>query len=314
MNAPSIDMQDIAGHEHAKRALEVAAAGGHPTLLSGPPGAGKTMLAQALVGILPRLTPDAAREVADLHDACGSLMQAEPPQRPLVMPQHTTPLRSLIGGGQTMGMLALAHHGVVVLDDLPAFGGKLAVIADVLDQQQVIRHDTHGMHRTPAHFLLVATQRPCPCGWWLSGDPVCTCTPAQLARYQQRVPTALRDRIAIHCEVPALSYERLTAGRLGEPSAAVRERVAAARQRQAERFAQVPAVALNGQMRAAEVREFCVLNDSARSVIEAAMRQLHLTARACHQTLAVARTIADLAGHAQIGAAHVAAALQYRQW
>jgi magnesium chelatase family protein len=186
------------------------------------------------------------------------------------------------------------------------------VIADVLDQRQVVRHDAHGMHIAPANFLLVATQRPCPCGWWLSGDPVCTCTPAQTARFQQRMPAALRDQIAIHCEVPALSYERLTASRLSEPSAAVCERVTAARQHQAERFAQVPGIVVNAQMRAAEVRQFCLLNDSARSVIQAAMRQLHLTARAYYQTLTVARTIADLAGHAQIGAAHVAEALQYK--
>lgn len=287
MSQPPIDFQDILGQEHVKRALEVAATGGHTLLLSGPPGAGKSLLARALLGILPPAADDTPV--------------------PFVAPPATTTLRRLIGTPEQIGgALAQARGGVLFLDDLPEFGVKLHALAAALDG---------ALPGEPAGLgcLLVAAQQPCPCGWIGEAERVCTCTPALIARYQRRVPQALLRHLAIHVTVPHLRADLLTSGRLGEPSAAVRARVLAARARQAARSTNGAGPTLNAALGPAAIRDACPLDGAAQSLAKAAVRQLALSAQAYHQLLRLARTIADLAGAELIGAAHVAEAVQYRR-
>lgn len=312
-----VDMQRIMGQEHVKRALEVAAAGKHHVLLVGAPEAGKTTLARALFGLLPALSEAEAADVAMLAAiADPSRDGAETPsQRPCVAPRPDASKTVLYGGGAKRvrpGAVSRAHRGVLLLDDLPVFGAKLAALPAILDDGAVTVERATGALKLPAAFQLVATARPCPCGWFGDPEAICTCMPALVRRYQQRIPPALRERIDIHLEVPRVAYERLTSGRLGEPSAAVRERVITARQRQANRFATTPRLTSNAEMGPEEVRLYCALDAAGHSLMKAAVRQLDLSAGAYQRTLRLARTIADLAGAEQIGPAHLAESLQYR--
>jgi magnesium chelatase family protein len=310
------DFREVKGQEHVKRALEVAAAGGHNVLMVGPPGAGKTLLARAMPSILPAMTIGEALDVTRVYSV-ADLLPSETPmirERPFRAPHHTISHAGLVGGGNwpRPGEISLAHRGVLFLDELPEFGPRvLEVLRQPLEDKVVTISRARGSHSFPANFMLVAAMNPCPCGYF--GDQVreCTCTPSTVTRYQKRISGPLLDRIDIHVEVPRVDFEKLTDDRLGEPSEAIRARVEAARQTQRERFAEGPA-SCNADMGPGQVREQCPLDEKGRVLVRQAMSQLQLTARAFHRVLKLARTIADLAGERSIATAHLAEALQYR--
>ncbi len=312
------DFCHIKGQEHAKRALEVAASGGHNVLLSGPPGAGKTLMARSLPSILPRMTLDEQLEVTSIYSVADQLPSGTPLllHRPFRAPHHTISHAGLVGGGNwpRPGEISLAHRGVLFLDELPEFGAKnLETLRQPLEDKEITIARARGSLTFPANFVLVGSMNPCPCGY--ASDPVreCSCSAATVAKYQHRISGPLLDRFDIHIEVPRVDWEKLASDRLGEPSHAIRERVEGSRRIQQGRLEHLPHVRCNADMGVAELRQFCRIETESQMLLKAATQQMQLSARAYHRTLKLARTIADLDGRPVIGTAHVAEALQYRQ-
>jgi magnesium chelatase family protein len=310
------DFRDVKGQEHVKRALEVAAAGGHNLLMIGPPGAGKTLMARALPAILPRMTVDESLDVTRIYSVADALPPGIPliKNRPFRAPHHTISHAGLVGGGNWPhpGEISLAHRGVLFLDELPEFSSRvLEVLRQPLEDKVVTISRAQGSLTFPANFQLVAAMNPCPCGYY--GDPLkpCTCAPGTVIKYQRRISGPLMDRIDIHIEVPRVDYEKLSDSRQGESSAAVNQRVEAAREIQRGRFTGTT-LSCNADMHPAQVRQYCFLDEGCRTLMRAAMNQMQLSARAYHRILKLARTIADLASTESITSTHLAEALQYR--
>lgn len=307
------DFEDVRGQERAKRAMEVAAAGGHNLLMVGAPGSGKTMLARRVPSILPSMTSHEALDVTKLYSVSGLLRQKSRlvTTRPFRSPHHTVSAKALVGGGVTPrpGEVSLAHHGVLFLDELPEFPrGVLEVLRQPLEDGYVTVSRSAATLTYPSRFMLVASLNPCPCGY--HGDRLrgCTCSPHAIRKYLSKVSGPLLDRIDIHVEVPRLPFEDMTGQTKAESSSAIRARVEAARHRQRERLGG----GSNAGMEAKKIREFCALDGGGRQVLGAAVARLHLSARAHDRILRVARTIADLVGAERIGADHLAEAISYR--
>ena len=310
-----VDFADVRGQHHVKRAIEVAAAGGHGLLLIGPPGSGKSMISKRVPTILPPMNMEEAIEATKIHSICGLLLDKSfVATRPFRSPHHTVSDVGLLGGGMnpSPGEISIAHHGVLFLDELPEFKRTtLEVLRQPLEDGRVTVSRAAGTMTFPAEFMLVAAMNPCPCGHHGDAKRSCRCSQVQVERYREKISGPLLDRIDLHVEAPAVQYDELRQGEPGEPSEQIRARVMQARDVQSRRFGPGK-VRMNARMTTAQVRKFCALNAEAEGVLRMAMESLHLSARAHDRILKVSRTIADLAGSDSVEAEHISEAIQYR--
>jgi magnesium chelatase family protein len=312
-----LDFAEVKGQAHIKRALEIAAAGGHNILLVGPPGTGKTMLARLLPGILPPLTREEALEVTKIQSVAGKLglNVSLVTQRPFRAPHHSTSPIALVGGGNPPlpGEITLAHHGVLFLDELPEFPRQaIEFLRQPMEEGRITVSRVTGVLDFPARFMLVSAMNPCPCGYHNHPDKVCTCPATLIRRYLAQVSGPLLDRIDLHLEAIPQETRYLLEGTVAESSGCIRERVFRARNIQNQRFARIRGIYANAHMDAARVRRYCALSLDAKKLLGQAAERLHLSARAFHKVCKVARTIADLEEAAGIQTEHIAEALQYR--
>lgn len=312
----SVDFAYIRGQEHVKRALEIAASGGHNVLMSGPPGTGKTLLARSIPTILPRMTKEESLEVTKIYSIAGLLPNDKPiiKTRPFRSPHHSASAPSLVGGGQfpRPGEISLAHRGVLFLDELPEFPrSTLENLRQPLEDGIVTISRAQGTLTFPAKFSLVASMNPCPCGYLSDPDHDCSCSPTQIIKYQKRISGPLLDRIDLHIEVPRVKFEKLSGENLEESSDSIRKRVEKARVIQQERLKSKKIIA-NSEMSSQDVRELCKIDDATLDLLKTAVNQFRLSARSYYKILKLARTIADLEEKENIESSHVAEALQYR--